>query len=294
MFEGTERDARKVFVIHGRNEAARAAFFTFLRAIGLQPIEWSEAIHATGQGSPYVGNVLDAAFDSAQAVVVLQTPDDVAYLHESLTYPADPECQAQLQPRPNVLFEAGMAFGRHPERTILVEFGQVKAYSDIHGRHVLRLDGSVKKRQELASRLRTAGCEVNTDGTDWHDAGDLTPPAPPGGGLPMGRKVPSTQASGLPHLSARLERHGGSTLDEVVITNHGPGDVLELDVEAEEREGLITRQQGGFPVPRLPEGKSVKAMRTKSMGHGNGAYFTVTITGTSVDGSPIHKEEFVS
>ena len=85
-------DPRKVFVIHGRNEPARKGLFEFLRAIGLDPIEWSEAIQMTGKGSPYIGEVLDTAFASAQAVVVLQTPDDVTYLHESLTDPGDPEC----------------------------------------------------------------------------------------------------------------------------------------------------------------------------------------------------------
>ncbi|MEI2649195.1 MAG: nucleotide-binding protein [Dermatophilaceae bacterium] len=294
LSEKRQRDARKVFVIHGRNEPARASFFAFLRAIGLEPIEWAEAIHATGQGSPYIGEVLDAAFEGAQAVVVLQTPDDVSYLHESLTFPGDPECKPQMQPRPNVLFEAGMAFGRNPDRTILVELGQVKAFSDIHGRHVLRLDNSVKKRQDLANRLRTAGCDVNVTGSDWHEAGDLTPPAPPGGGLPLGRKLPSTEATGQPRLEARLERRSGNTLDEVVVTNHGPGDAFNVDIEAEETEGLITRQQGGFPVPRLPAGKSVKAMRTKSLAHGHSPYFTVKITATTADGTPVDVEEFVS
>ncbi|MGD8202422.1 TIR domain-containing protein [Ornithinimicrobium sp. W1679] len=294
MPDETTVNPRRVFVIHGRNESARAAFFTFLRGLGLDPIEWSEAVHATGQGSPYIGDVLDAAFASAQAVVVLQTPDDVAYLHESLTYPGDPECEAQMQPRPNVLFEAGMAFGRNTARTILVELGQVKSFSDIHGRHIIRLDNTVAKRQHLATRLQTAGCAVNTTGTDWHTAGDLTPPPPPGGGLPMGRKAPSSQASGQPRLEARLVRHGGTTMDEVVVTNHGPGDVLNLDIAAQEREGLVTRQGAGFPVPRLPAGKSVKAMRTKGLGHGHSSYFTVTLTATTVDGTPIELEEFVS
>lgn len=294
MTEAPAVDPHKVFVIHGRNEPARAAFFTFLRALGLTPIEWTEAVRATGQGSPYIGDVLEAAFASAQAVAVLQTPDDVAYLHPSLTYPGDPECEAQMQPRPNVLFEAGMAFGRNPGRTILVELGQVRSFSDIHGRHVVRLDNTVAKRQHLATRLDTAGCTVNTTGTDWHTAGDLTPPPPPGGGLPLGRKIPSAHASGLPRLEARLVKHGGNTLDEVVVTNHGPGDVLDLDIAADEGEGLITRQEAGFPVPRLPAGKSVKAMRTKSLGHGHSPYFTITLTATTLDGTPIELEEFVS
>ena len=57
--EQPETDPRQVFVIHGRNEPARMGLFTFLRSIGLKPIEWSEAIAMTGQGSPYIGDVLD-------------------------------------------------------------------------------------------------------------------------------------------------------------------------------------------------------------------------------------------
>ena len=60
-----EADLRSVFVIHGRNEPARKGLFDFLRAIGLSPIEWSEAISMTGSASPYIGDVLDAAFRRA-------------------------------------------------------------------------------------------------------------------------------------------------------------------------------------------------------------------------------------
>lgn len=187
----TGADSRKVFVIHGRNDRARRGVFSFLRSIGLEPIEWSRAIAMTGRGSPYIGEVLNVAFREAQAVLVLQTPDDVAHLHESLTYPGDPDSSPQMQPRPNVLFEAGMALARNEDRTIIVELGQIRSFSDIHGRHVVRLDNSIEKRQDLATRLRTAGCSVDLDGADWHQEGDLTPPSPPGGGLPLGRKLPS-------------------------------------------------------------------------------------------------------
>lgn len=213
-----EVDPRKVFVIHGRNEPARKGLFAFLRAIGLEPIEWSEAITMTGQGSPYIGDVLNVAFGAAQAVVVLQTPDDVAHLHESLTYPGDPETSPQMQPRPNVLFEAGMALARDADRTIIVELGQIKTFSDIHGRHVVRLDNTTAKRQQLAQRLETAGCTVKLSGTDWHTDGDLTPPAPPGGGLPLGRKLPSSQTSGPPRLEVTLSKSGKSQ-ESMTITN---------------------------------------------------------------------------
>lgn len=287
-------DPRKVFVVHGRNEPARKGLFEFLRSIDLDPIEWSHAIQMTGQASPYISDVLDAAFGAAQAVVVLQTPDDVAHLHESLTYPGDPECNPQMQPRPNVLFEAGMAMGRNAERTVIAELGQVKSFSDIHGRHVVRLDNSVARRQDLANRLQTAGCTAKLTGTDWHTAGDLTPPAPPGGGLPLGRKLPSSQASGLPRLEARLRSDGSGRMDEVVITNHGPGDVYDLNVEAPDDPGLMTRSESGFPVPKLPPGKSVRAFRSQTLAHGHEPYFTVTLTGRTADGTELKQEEFVS
>jgi hypothetical protein len=52
---------RNVMVVHGRDEAIRRAMFSFLRSIGLHPIEWSEAVDQTGSAAPYVGDVLDRA-----------------------------------------------------------------------------------------------------------------------------------------------------------------------------------------------------------------------------------------
>lgn len=287
-------DPRKVFIIHGRNEPARKGLFTFLRSIGLEPIEWSEAISMTEQGSPYIGDVLNVAFGAAQSVVVLQTPDDVAHLHESLTHPGDPETDPQMQPRPNVLFEAGMALARDADRTIIVELGQIKSFSDIHGRHVVRLDNSVGKRQQLAQRLETAGCSVNLAGTDWHTEGDLTPPAPPGGGLPLGRKLPSSQTSGQPRLEVSLSKSGKSQ-ERMTITNHGPGDIYDLDFSLpENRDGTREWREEGFPVPKLPAGKSVSAARYLTLGSSSPAYFTVALTGKTADGVEITAEEFVN
>lgn len=81
-------------------------------------------------------------------------------------------------------------------------------------------------------------------------------------------------------------------MGSVVITNHGPGDVYDLDVEAEEKAELITRNQGEFPVPKLPAGKSVRVLSARSLG-GSSSYFNVVLTGKTVDGVPIRVEEFV-
>lgn len=166
-------DPRNVFVVHGRNLQARDALFEFLRSIDLHPLEWSRLIAATGKGTPYIGEILDKAFSQAQAIVVLMTPDDEGRLKEEFQKEQEPTHETELTPqaRLNVLFEAGMAMGRCDERTILVELGVIRPFSDITGRHVVKLDDTVEKRRELAERLETAGCKIDISGTDWLKAG---------------------------------------------------------------------------------------------------------------------------
>ena len=173
--EETMPDQRKVFVVHGRNERLRREMFSFLRAIGLEPMEWSLVLKLTGKGAPYIGEILDAAFDHAQAIVVMLTPDDEVRLLPELCSAHDPpdEREFRLQARPNVLFEAGMAVARSPDRTLFVQIGAVKPFSDIAGRHLIRLTNAPDRRQEFAERLRTAGCEVSTGGTDWYAIGEF-------------------------------------------------------------------------------------------------------------------------
>lgn len=164
-------DPANVGVVHGRDGQVRDAAFGFLRALGLKPLEWDALRAATGMSTPYTGEVLERLFATAQAVVVLFTPDDLALLHEDLRHPRDPayESEPTGQPRPNVLFEAGMAFGTHPDRTVLVEVGDIRPISDLAGRHVVRFDDGPSALNQLAQRLATAGCPVDMSGSDWLD-----------------------------------------------------------------------------------------------------------------------------
>jgi len=175
MKETQKPNRSRVFVIHGRNEEMRRALFDFLRAIGLKPIEWSEAVALTGKPTPYIGEILDAAMQYAQAIVVLFTGDDLVRLKDEFLWVNDPVYERETTPqsRPNVIFEAGLAIGKYPDRTILVQVGNLRPFSDIAGRHFIRLLNSSKSRQELAQRLELAGCEVDLSGTDWHDAGSF-------------------------------------------------------------------------------------------------------------------------
>ena len=171
-----KRRGTSVFVVHGRNEKLRRSLFAFLSSIGLEPIEWRQAIRLTRKASPYVGEILDAAFRKAAAVVVLLSPDDEAKLKADFIKTNDPASEKRLtgQARANVLFEAGMAMGRNPASTVLVQVGEIRPFSDIGGRHVVRLSNSAEARSEFATKLANAGCNVNTSGTDWLAEGDFT------------------------------------------------------------------------------------------------------------------------
>jgi len=174
--KGGGKKEEKVFVVHGRNLALRDSMFEFLKSLGLEPMEWEELRSATGKTTPYIGEILDVAFETAQAIIVLLTPDDEARLRKELWKPNEQayEKNYTFQARPNVLFEAGMAMGREPERTIMIEIGELRPFSDVGGRHTLRMDNSVKSREQLISRLRTAECPVKIDDEKWKTTGDFT------------------------------------------------------------------------------------------------------------------------
>jgi len=171
-----EINKRAVFVIHGRNEEIRNAMFEFLRAIGLEPIEWEKAIQMTGKPNPHIDEILIEALNNAHAILVIFTPDDLAKLNPQFQKEDDPSYERDFigQARPNVLFEAGMAYGKDPNRAILVEIGKVRPFSDISGRHLVKFKGTPEDRNILANRLKIVGCDVNLEGNDWLSVGDFT------------------------------------------------------------------------------------------------------------------------
>jgi predicted nucleotide-binding protein len=169
-------DKRRVFVVHGRNILARDAVFELLRAIDLYPIEWEEAIAMTGNTSPSTLTAIERAFANAQAALVILTGDDLARLGKRYLSEQDEPYEHRLtrQARPNVIFEAGMAFGNHPGRTVIVSFGKTRPISDIAGTNILYLSDSPESRQKLAGRLKNAGCAADTENkSDWLKAGDF-------------------------------------------------------------------------------------------------------------------------
>ncbi|HYT02021.1 MAG TPA: nucleotide-binding protein [Candidatus Acidoferrum sp.] len=167
---------RTVFVVYGRNIAALTAMYEFLGALNIKPLEWEQARQLTGEPTSFVGHILEAAFRNAQAVIVLLTGDDEARLRESYLKEQDEVYEREFtpQPRQNQLFEAGYAFGKFPRRTILVQFGHIRSFSDISGRYIPHFTGTPEDRRALINSLKMAECELDDSGTRWLQAGDFS------------------------------------------------------------------------------------------------------------------------
>jgi hypothetical protein len=187
-----------------------------------------------------------------------------------------------------------MAMGRASDRTVLVECSKLRPFSDIAGRHVLRLRDTAESRTELAQRLKTAGCAVDTSGTGWLNAGVFTTPLEPGGGLPLGKKVPSPVRKRVSFDVQFHERSSGSGRLQVV--NRGAEDVFEVNVIVPEEVQGFQLHGDELPLKRLPAGRSFSLHTIHFMGGGEGSYnyFDVTITAKLTDGTPVTEDVFVS
>jgi predicted nucleotide-binding protein len=179
--QSTSPDRKAVFLIHGRNDKAKREMVTFLRACGLTPIDFDD-LRAELGGTVSILDVVNEGMRRAQGIVALFTPDERAVLRPELRALGDKaESAPRWQARPNVIFEAGMAFARDPDRVVFVVLGETQLFSDVAGIHLLNPGKGAKVRATLRSTLKKSlGCDVE-DSSAWVDAGDFD------GCLPSGR-----------------------------------------------------------------------------------------------------------
>lgn len=166
-------DPKKVFIIHGRNTAARIAVEHFLKALKLEPLDFDEL--AADMGAEFIGNIVLEGIRRARGIVALFTPDEFAALLPALRGTRDTETEIKRwQSRPNVIFEAGIAFGMARERSVIVTLGtegtEVSLLSDLAGIHVVRLDNNVASRRKFRQKLIGMGCELDQRSDAWTEA----------------------------------------------------------------------------------------------------------------------------
>jgi predicted nucleotide-binding protein len=298
--EEPEPDPRAVFVVHGRDSEVQAAMWSFLEVIGLHPLEWNELVCSTGRVTPFTGEVLETAFAKAQAVVVLMTPDDEARLHAALQNEDDLAYERELtcQPRPNVLYEAGMAFGAHPNRTIIVEVGRLRPISDLAGRNVVRLSTTKAPLKALADRLEAAGCPVDRSNDEWLDTSRFAevaairrhsaPPASQSGThLKAGTILPRTTPKAAPPLlAAQLYSRGR---DGYLLEVVNRGGVVLRNIEWQIPEDVpnwhfLTSVLPEYPLECLDPREHVRVPAVISMG--GPVYIDLVMKATTEDGTP--------
>lgn len=165
----TNRDATKVFVVHGRDMRPVEVIKQYLLYLGLHMMPWSEAVRLTGESQPHTYDVVKAGMDGAAAVIVIFSPDDEARVKAEFSETGDPDRSVQGQARQNVLLEAGMAFATERKRTIFVKSATTRDISDIAGFNWVKLDGRWDSRKDLKNRLESAGAAVHAGEYDLMD-----------------------------------------------------------------------------------------------------------------------------
>lgn len=244
-----------VFVVHGHDEDAKEDLFSFVRTLGLQVITFDHA-RSMGSGSQSNHEIVRNGIEAATAVIILFTPDEIAQRR----LPGDP--QIRHQPRPNVLFEAGWAFGAHQHKAIVVEVGMVHAVSDIAGINNVRMrDGS--SLNDLASRLEAAGCVLDRNDTGWSSAARYPalfqrPPSPPTVEGPPAIESPGEDLddeSLIEILRDKLPDKGGfftfKQLD--MLANVPSGTAKRLGEAAAKAAGILGRATaGGLRLKPIP------------------------------------------
>jgi predicted nucleotide-binding protein len=169
-------DKKKVFVIHGRNTEARKQMGYFLAALGLDAINFDD-VRARLKGTPTIADCVTAGMDQAQGVIALFTADEHAWTRPEFRSGESGEAVERWQARPNVLFEAGMAFGRDRDRVVFVTLGRVSLFTDVAGIHTLSPTNDAKGHRDLLRNvLKEMGCDVDLASSKWLHDGDFEAP----------------------------------------------------------------------------------------------------------------------
>jgi len=141
---------RRVFVVHGHDEAAKEAVARFLSKLDLEPVILHE--------QPNQGRTVIEKFEGHTDVdlaVVLLTPDDVGQA-------AGSSGAKKPRARQNVIFELGYFIGRiGRSRVCALHKGDVEILSDYEGVIYVSMDDPQGWRLLLAREIKAAGIDVD-------------------------------------------------------------------------------------------------------------------------------------
>ena len=148
-----ELSERRVFIVHGHDDAAKEALARFITKIGLEPIILHE--------QPNLGRTVIEKFEVFSAVrfaVVLLTPDDIASA-------ANDKNQKTKRARQNVVLELGYFLGKlGRQRVCPLYVDGVELPSDYDGVVYVKFDKDGAWRTKVAQELVHAGLSIDLQG----------------------------------------------------------------------------------------------------------------------------------
>ncbi len=145
-------ESNAVFIVHGRDEAAKEAMARFIESLGLRAIILHEQPH---KGMSLLDKFERNAF--AGFAVVLLTPDDMGALQEDAAAP-------RPRARQNVWFELGYFIGRlGRDRVCTIVKGDVEIASDYYGVGYIKMTDDDGWRRLVARELRAAGIAFDAE-----------------------------------------------------------------------------------------------------------------------------------
>ena len=146
-----DTSSKKVFLVHGHDEALRETVARFVASLGLKPIIFHEL--------PDKGRtIIEKFIDSSQVpfAIVMLTPDDTGRKASTPTSEEHPRA------RQNVIFEFGYFIGKLGRENVCALYTEgVELPSDYHGVLYIKAGNSTEWRLRLAREMKAAGFEIN-------------------------------------------------------------------------------------------------------------------------------------
>ena len=150
--ENRPLDTKEVFIVHGRDDAAKETVARFLDRLGLSPAILHEQ---SNQGR----TIIEKFEHHAQVgfAIALLTPDDVGALQEDAS---------NLKPRArqNVIFEFGYFIGHLGRESVFaLTKGDIEIPSDYKGVIYIPMDDAKDWRLDLIQEFKNAGLNVDAN-----------------------------------------------------------------------------------------------------------------------------------